>query len=147
MTETELADVMAQSAGGETGTAAAAFRRHPAQAWVNGAYGWKTGHAQEVSGFIQEIVKVPPSEAGLHKVIALTENHLHALSHLPDAADLATSAAVCWWNRRQAGDPQLMRDYLTCWPPTPTEAVSPKPPYKPPVWMGWTARRLTARAA
>ena len=87
--------------------------RFPPLDWLEDSYDWKCDHAEEFSEVIQRLAVTLPTEGTSWEDFSiLTENYLHALVWIPDAVDLATQAAVSYWNRNPVGDSQPLRDYL-----------------------------------
>ena len=113
MRDSDFAAAVAAVQEGRDDDAIALFGSFPAIDWLRDGYDWKCDHAEEFSEVIRRLAVMLPTEGTSWEDFSiLTENYLHALVWIPDAVDLATQAAVSYWNRNPVGDPQPLRDHL-----------------------------------
>ena len=70
---------------------------------------WKKHHAQEFSDFIQYVMTIlPTTSTPMINVLALCDNYIDLLAHVPAAPDLAIQMIVDFWNRKRAVEDESM---------------------------------------
>lgn len=74
---------------------------------------WKKHHAQEFSDFIQYVMAIlPTTSTPMINVLALCDNYIDLLAHVPAAPDLAIQMIVDFWNRKRAAEEEDVASYL-----------------------------------